>query len=146
VAVAESLAGESFDEFGEGWVGDNVEVMSALPDGSEDFGEGDVGLEVGVQAPGHAGQVLGHRALTAWVCRWVAGGVWVHGWWLDPDEWLDPAALRCSIVGVGRGCHLRGGDGLAGGESGGAQGGWSPVMVSMITVAAKPSVLTRAGT
>jgi hypothetical protein len=53
--VIESLAGESFDEFGEGWVGDDVEVMSALLDGGEDFGHGGVGLEVGVQAPGHAG-------------------------------------------------------------------------------------------
>jgi hypothetical protein len=55
VAVSESLAGESFDEFGEGGGGDNVEVMSALLDGGEDFGHGGVGLEVGVPAPGHAG-------------------------------------------------------------------------------------------
>jgi len=55
VAVVESLAGESFDEFGEGGVGDDVEVVSALLDGGEDFGHGGVGLEVGVQAPGHAG-------------------------------------------------------------------------------------------
>jgi hypothetical protein len=94
VAVAESLAGESFDEFGEGWVGDNVEVMSALLDGAEDVGHADVGLEVGVQASGHAGQGLGHQAFTGWVCRWVAGGVEVHGWGLDPGQWLDPDELR----------------------------------------------------
>jgi hypothetical protein len=75
VAVAESLVGESFDEFGKRGVGYDIEVVSALPDGGEDFGHGDVGLEVGVQAPGHAGQGLGHQALTGWVCRWVAGGV-----------------------------------------------------------------------
>jgi hypothetical protein len=66
-AVVESLAGESFDEFGEGGVGDDVEVVSALPDGAEDFGHGDVGLEVGVQAPDDVGQGLGHRRLTGWV-------------------------------------------------------------------------------
>jgi len=48
VAVAESLAGESFDEFGEAWVGGNVEIMSALQDGGADVGQRDVGLEVGV--------------------------------------------------------------------------------------------------
>jgi hypothetical protein len=52
------LAGESFDEFREGGVGDDVEVVSALPDGDQNFGDGDVGLEVGVQAPGDAGQRL----------------------------------------------------------------------------------------
>jgi hypothetical protein len=73
------LAGESFNEFGEGGVGDDVEVVSALPDGGENFGHGDVGLEVGVQAPGHAGQGVGRQALTGRLRRWVAGGVWVHG-------------------------------------------------------------------
>jgi hypothetical protein len=112
VAVAESLAGESFDEFGEGWVGDDVEVMSALPDGGADFGEGDVAFEVRVQAPGHADQGLGHHALTEWVCQWVAGGAWVHGWWPDPDERLDPGE-RCQLSVLFGGRHLRSGDGLA---------------------------------
>ena len=86
MAVAESLAGESFDEFGAAWVGDNVEIMSTLPDGGADVGQGDVGLEVGVQTPGHTGQGLRHQAFTGWACRRVAGGVEVHGGWLDPDE------------------------------------------------------------
>jgi hypothetical protein len=81
-AVGESLAGESFDEFGEGGVGDGVEVVSALQDGVDDFGHGDVGLEVPMQAPDDAGR--GHRSLTGWVCREVAHGVGVHGW-LDRD-------------------------------------------------------------
>jgi hypothetical protein len=79
VAVAESLAGEAFDEFGEVGVGDDVEVVSALQDGDEDFGHGDVGLEVGIQAPDHAGEGLGHRSFTGWVRRGVAAG---RGAWL----------------------------------------------------------------